>query len=217
MAELIRAPVGMIGGAEIYRGIKELGESSFAVHSRLGTQVSEYRSAAESRGFFRWDGAKEIIYPSCEAHFSDIESRLHEILVAFDHPAFDEYMPSYIEEIKKRAETKKATVCDRALLIDVGYALERADRIGMMNGVMVNILPPNDEKRERRSGISRLERTLSDIGQRILNDRESHIYRYFGDKMKEVEREKDARGRIRAYGRIIQTEQWLSSYPVLPV
>ncbi|MBO5416620.1 MAG: hypothetical protein J6A83_08345 [Clostridia bacterium] len=216
--ELVRAPVGMIGGADIYRGIKELGESCFAVHSRLGTQVSEYRSSAESRGFFGREGRGEILCPSCEGKFSDIEALLHEILVAFDHPAFDEYMPEYIEAIKKSAAAKKATVCDRALLIDVAYALERADRIGMMNGVMVNIVPPDEERRERRSGIVKAERSLSDIGERILNDKESYIFKYFGNRIKEAAaRERDARQRVRMYGRIIQTEQWLASYPILPV
>ncbi len=218
VAELARAPAGMIDTDDIYVGIRELPASSFALHSRLGTQVSAYKAGRDAGGFSRWKSAPDILYPSCELSVCDIESHLHEILVAFDRPAFDEYMAGYIAALKSKTDSGRAVICDRALLMDVDYALERADRIGMMNGVMVNIIPPEGDTREKRSGMVRAEKLFSDMGEKILSDRDSYIFKYFGNSIKNSTcGEKDLRKRLRMYAKIIQTEQWLASYPILPV
>lgn len=218
LSELVRAPAGMISSEDLYRDIKSLPPSSFAIHSRFGTQLGRYKRARDTVGFSRWRDSADMIRPTLEPPPRDTESLLHEILVAFDRPAFDEYMPSYISALRKRSGTGRAVISDRALLMDVDYALERADRLGMMNGVMVNIVPPEDDGREKKAAIVKTERLLSDIGDRILCDKESHIFRYFGNGIKNsVLVEKDVKKRLRSYGKIIQTEQWLASYPILPV
>ncbi len=214
LCELITSPIGMIGGADLYRGIKELPESAFAIHSRLGTQVGEYLPSKISES--RISG--EILTAENTIKCESLTSVLNEALVAFDHPAFDEFMCGYLNLLKAIKGTDRAVIEDSALSIDFGYAMQRADRLGMMNGILIETRAVEQEKKIKNSVLYRAEKYLLDGASELICGGDSYISSIFGEEILEsVKGEKDIRRRIRSYGMIIQSERWIRSYPIVLV
>jgi len=99
--------------------------------------------------------------------------------------------------------------------IDPLYSAERADRLGMMNGVMVNTLAPQNEKVFKNNSFYRCEKNLAQEVQRLFSDKNSKVYAMLGSEFLDlIKKEKDVKQRLRSYAMIIQTERWLSTYPV---
>ncbi|MBE6531444.1 MAG: hypothetical protein E7679_05090 [Ruminococcaceae bacterium] len=214
VAEKIRAPVGSVRGEDIYKEIHELPAGSFALHSKLGTQVSGYRYGA-SHGKPSWRRESAIICPDTKAACYEPLSLLHEIMIGFDYPCFDEYMPSFLETIKANRGQKRVSIEDMTFAIDPLYSAERADRLGMMNGVMVNTLAPQNEKVFKNNSFYRCEKNLAQEVQRLFSDKNSKVYAMLGSEFLDlIKKEKDVKQRLRSYAMIIQTERWLSTYPV---
>lgn len=214
VAEKIRAPIGSVRSEDIYKDIHELPAGSFALHSRLGTQISGYRSTA-SRGKPSWHRESSSLCPDTKTFCYDPLSLLHEIMIGFDYPCFDEYMPSFLETIKANRAQKHASIEDITLNIDPAYSAERADRLGMMNGVMVNTLAPQNEKVFKNNSFYRCEKNLAQEVQRLFSDRKSKVYSMLGGEFLDlIKKEKDVKQRLRSYAMIIQTERWLNTYPV---
>ena len=216
LCELVTSPLGMIGGTDLYKGIKELPESSFAIHSRLGTQVGEYSAQKSSERGGR-DSEEKILKPENTIKCESLPSVLNEALVAFDHPAFDEYMCGSLNLLKS-IKDERAIIEDSALGIDFGYAIERADRLGMMNGVLVEIRAAEQEKKIKNSVLYRAEKYLLDDASAVIYGDNSYVNKIFGKEILEaIKADRDIRRRIRSYGMIIQTEKWISSYPIVMV
>ena len=217
LCALITSPLGMLGASDLYKGIKELPESSFAVHSRLGTQVCEYSSAKSLGVGYSGREGRDILVAEKNIKCESILQVLNEALVAFDHPAFDEYMCGYLDLIKANKEVGRAVIEDSALSIDFGYALERADRLGMMNGVLVEIKSAEEEKKIKSSVLYRAEKYLFDKASEVIFG-DSYVNKILGeDILDAVSRERDIRRRIRSYGMIIQAEIWIRNYPIVMV
>lgn len=214
--ELISSPIGMVRGEDIYRGISKLPSGSFAVYSRLGLQISDYSKKVIDDGFFRWKSTKKIIRPLCDVRRELGSEIFNEILVAFDYPQFDEYMLGYIKAVKESVGQRSLVIEDRTLMIDVSYACERADRIGMMNGVMIRISRPDGENIIKNFGLYKMEKRLSSIAEKLLSDKNSFIFKFFGNSISDIpDGERDIRRRIRMCGMIIETELWFASYPII--
>ena len=125
-------------------------------------------------------------------------------------------MPAFIAALRARRGGRSVSVADRALIFGETYALERADRLGMMNSVMVSILPFEDSKRVRSIAMSKLEKRLREIAVTRLCSSDGRVSELLGeDALSFVERQRDARVRIRMYGAALQTEYWLKNYPLL--
>ncbi len=212
---LICGGVGEVRGADIYKGISELPAGSFAIHSRLGNQIWGYKRRIDGGELERWKKGSVALPPAAEAECRELQTMLREILTAFDYPCFDEYMFGFLATLKENSSAGAITVEDRSLAFGTEYALERADRLGMMNGVMVRITPPSEDKRIKNSVLSKTENKLIEIAERLFADGESRVRKLLGENIFTLaESEKDIRRRIRFYGMIIQAEYWLSTYPI---
>ena len=208
--------MGEIRGGDVYLGISELPAGSFAIHSRLGTQVWSYRRRADEDISFSARRRGEVIIPDIDVSDTPVEPLLCEILTAFDYPCFDEYMLGFLVSLKTNRGDRSVTVADRSLCFGEGYALERADRLGMMNGMMVNVLPPEDDKRVKNSVFSRLEKRLKEIASERFHGGECRVSEILGeDILSFIDRQKEIRARIRIYGAALQTEYWLKNYPII--
>ena len=216
LCELITSPLGMIGATELYRGIKELPESAFAIHSRLGTQVGEYLPSKSLYGIASERRSKEVFRAENTIKCESLPSVLNEALVAFDHPAFDEFMCGYLNLLKGIKGIERAVIEDSALSIDFGYAMQRADRLGMMNGILIETRSLEEEKKIKNSVLYRAEKFLLDGASELICGGDSYVSSIFGGEILEsIKRERDIRRRIRSYGMIIQAERWIRSYPII--
>lgn len=214
VAEKIRAPIGNVRGGDIYKEIHELPAGSFALHSKLGTQISSYRSTASQINTPRnWESS--LLCPDTRTVCYDLVSLLHEIMIGFDYPCFDEYMPSFLELIKANRAQKRVSIEDITINIDPIYSAERADRLGMMNGVMVNSLVPQSERPFKNNNFYRCEKNLAQEVQKLFSDKNTKVRAMLGSEFFDlIKKEKDAKQRARSYAMIIQTEKWLNTYPV---
>ena len=215
--EKIFALPGAVRGYELYTGISELPEGCAALHTSLGTQVWRYgRSAGDILGGGDMRHSVERI--SCVSDIVCDEGCgiLDEALVAFDHPEFDEYMLGYVESVKSGREKMHISVEDRALRFGMRYSLERADRFGMMNGVIVYPAPAENERKIKHSILVKTEKKLSDKVGKLLSVPNSELSIAFGkDIYERAQGEKDICNRIRIYAKMLQTERWISSYGVI--
>jgi hypothetical protein len=188
------------------------------VISRLGLQINEYKKRAKDFDFLAWREVGDALRASDDFKWDRIESVLNEALVAFDYPQFDEYMPAYSALVRSKSGNGEIVVDDKALLIDVCYACERADRIGMMYGVMVHSVPPDENKRMRGSVLMKKDKKISEMVDKLFHNDGSFVRRFLGDAVRRsYEEENDLRSRIRMGGKIIETEKWLSTYPIVLV
>ena len=207
--------VGEVRGGDVYVGIEELPAGSFALHSRLGTQVWGYKRRVDEEVSDIWQRRGRVITPDLEVGERALEPLLCEMLTAFDHPCFDEYMSGFLAAIKGHRGARSVAVADRSLIFGAEYALRRADGLGMMNALMVNVAPPEDDKRIKGAVFAKMEKRLRDIAKARICPRQSRVNKLLGEDIFSLaEREKDTRARIRIYGAAIQTEYWLESYPI---
>ena len=213
--KILEGNVGEVRGGDLYLGISELPAGSFALHSRLGTQVWSYRRRTDGDSSFSARRG-EVITPDIDVTDTPIEPLLCEILTAFDYPCFDEYMLGFLTSLKAHRGARSVTVADRSLAFGESYSLERADRLGMMNAMMVNVVSHEDDKRVKNSVFSRLEKRLKEIAAERLGGGACRTNEIFGeDILSFAERQKETRARVRIYGAALQTEYWLASYPII--
>lgn len=213
LRELILSPAGSIRATDIYKGICELEAGSFALHSALGTQISRYRGdKTPIRVSERV--SESTVTPSSKASV-ELQELLGEMLIAFDYPCFDEYMPSFVAALKGLGNVTRATLEDASFKYGEEYALERADRIGMMRGIMLSVIPPSDQRQYVSRGFGKNEKKLADEVGKLFGDRPSRVSLMLGKNiLSDISREKDAASRARSYALLLQSELWLSSYPL---
>lgn len=212
---LVSGAVGEVSGVDVYREISELPVGSFAIHSRLGTQLWGYTHRIDGDEFDRWQRCGKVLMTDYDTECREVEPMLREILTAFDYPCFDEYMLGFLTTLKNNRKLGTVTVEDHSLDFGSEYALQRADRLGMMNGVMVRITPAAEDKRIRKAIFVKMEKQLSQIAERVFAECGESFAKLLGaDIFYLVGQEKDIRKRIRIYGAALQTEYWLRNYPI---
>lgn len=214
LEELLLSPVGSIRSVDIYRNIDELPAGCFAVYSRLGFQISSCGALQTAKEALCANGAL------CGASFSfsGIDRTLIEALYSFDRPCFDEYMAGDIQAIKKNSGMRSIVLPDRSCLIDRTYSRERADRLGMANGVMVYPIEPEGVPLPRRSALRGMEKQLAERVGELLGRESAAVFRLFSKGVAErIAGERDVCRRVRAYGMLLQSEEWLNSYRVVTV
>ncbi len=201
-----------VSPCELYRGISELPPSSFCVCSSLGAQVCLY--IADSAGEERITCADAEL----SEFFGDIPDgrELMGMLCAFDYPVYDENMSAFISCLHSVGQLKKAVIRDGEFKKNKKYALLRADRLGARFGVSVTLLPGN-ERRVKTSRLKKEEKELSGRARELLWSG-SHLSLFCDvEKIFESLERQELQKRVRALGRLIESEYWLRSYPVCPI
>lgn len=216
--ELILSPAGVIRGCEVYKGINELPEGCAALHTPLDTRLWKYKKAEADTELTKWKkNGTAVLCPDREAVIDDGGDILHETLTAFDYPAFDEYTFEYVKTLKANRSLERVFIEDGALRFGLRYALERADRLGMMNGVLAAPMPCSEDKGFKRSVLIKTEKKLSDTVGKLFAGGESDFLKFFSrDILDKVEKERDVQSRLRTYARILQCETWIKTYGIVP-
>lgn len=218
LGELLRSADTNVGGTELYRDVEELGAGSFAVCSALGVTVREYRGDVD-RTLSRWrsERAASLEEPNEKC---DPRTLMGELLTAFDYPCFDEHMTSYLATLTRlcRSGERNAVIEDPALPTNLSYALERADRLGTMRGIVLGVTEPSGERDIKRRVFVAEEKRLAREAEALLSERSACLPKFFGGEILErVRAERDAKTRVRRLGIIIQSELWLRRYPLILV
>lgn len=218
LCELILSPTADIGGGELYREVNELPAGHFAVCSALGMQIRRYKGGDACKIFGRWICEGEAIVPSERAiGEGEVLPLMSELLAAFDYPRFDEYAPSYLSTIAK-SSGGSVLIKDGTIRSSPAYAFERADRLGTMRGVSVRIVPADDLRDMKRKTLLGDEKKLAAAAESLFSSELSFIRNELGsDTLERISAERDTKARVRAFGRLIQSELWLRRYPVLLV
>lgn len=203
------APPGTYGGADLYRDICALPGGHCAVLSRMGLTVFPYE--IEERVGTEWERRialpVEPAYPDGE----ELRQALTEALFAFDYPQFDAGMPALLRLMAQSRE-RRLTVEDDTLYAHIGYAKERADRLGQGKGKVLRVVAPDSvrvKERELKKMDRRMERLLREIDT-------SPLCRLYGADWREIPaKEKNTAKRIRMWGILYQSLLWERNYPII--
>jgi len=208
LERLLISPVGQIGGEALHRRVCVLPPSHFAVYSGLGLATFSYRSEMSLPIWgeeMRW----EALWVEKEA-----EQELRQLLISFDYPQFDPYMPLFLQHIRQNP-SKRMVLSERASLFHDGYAHARADRLGMHYGKLVHCVENAEGDGQKNVNLRKMEKQLREILRPILGNPRSHLRKSVGaDVVEEILSEKNAESRISHLGMLWQTEYWLSHYPI---
>jgi len=199
-----------VTASELYRGISELPPSSFALCSPLGVRVCRYEGGAYS---------PDSLPPNTEAlisHSGELpdENGLMAILRAFDYPEYDERIWGYFTCLRSLSGERRGVVIRDGVLNE--RALARADRLGAIHRVEVTLL--EGEARELKS--QRLKGEEKELRRRAaeLLRAGNHLSLFVDTKaIFDSLGKQELVQRLCGYGRLIECEYWLRSYPVLPV
>ncbi|MBQ9783455.1 MAG: hypothetical protein IJW44_02940 [Clostridia bacterium] len=204
-----RASCGECAGETLYREIRAIPPGHCGIYSRMGMSVYAYEAEPIPREEAR-DGGQitpRLICP-CETGLRDI---LTQAVFAFDYPQFDYLMPGFFQALDELNQQKKrtATVEDGTLYMNLGYAYERADRLGAMKGVTVTpAVPASFSLRQRE--LKKMDRLLRDL---VAEGDGARLSRLFGEGWQEmVSEEKNLAKRIRMQGILYQTGIWMEHY-----
>lgn len=209
LSELITSDSDTPLTADLYTNVNELPEGCFAYYSRLGLQISAYEPYKCGRAF---ESKKSIILPPPSLSIL-LDKALMLSLFAFDRPAFDEYIPSYISAIENK--TGEVFIEDPVLMQNESFALEKADRLGALCGVSVTPTETEESPPISEAELNSIEKKLSDkVGELFSYD--SNIKRLLGAELYcRIERNRDLSVRIRSLGMTLQSELWLCHYPII--
>lgn len=204
------SPVGSCTAKDFYPGIREVAPGECVVFSRVG--MTGFRIVPPTYEEAQEEGVEPVLLRLQEA--DDLAQELNEILIAFDYPQFDAWMPGLLAELRACRARQKRTLLfeDSTLCQSISYARERADRLGMFYGVCAEgVAPAEHESPEKR--FRGLEQRLWELTESC--DRKE-LRRLYGDGiLAVVKREKSTVKRIRMLGILCQTLMWLERYPLL--
>ncbi len=217
----ISSPVGAYSGDSLYRDIYSIPSGHCGLYSRLGMNLFAYGAANTEEGSEKEKKpSPELIQLSGAVSFADgdLERILTEALFAFDYPQFDHLMPSFFHMLEREAQKKnRRTVLfeDGTLCMNIDYALERADRLGMLKGIRAyGEAPDRVVSHEKR--LKSTDRALREILDRLDTDEKLLLTRLFGEQWQEdIRREKNAEKRIRMQGMLYQCVVWDKNYNLL--
>ena len=210
--EFILSDIGAMRGSDLYRDIHELPEGCFAVFSRLGISVCDYKGRTKEN---RARGS-EINTADISASIS-LSEALNASLFAFDHPSFDEYTQSYISALMSVTKRKRITIDDPTFILSERYALERADRLGALYGLSLTPTHSENSLSAKKKELRETEKKLTElVGKLFFSDAalRSVLGASFFEK---ILNEKDILRRVRALGMTYQTKLWTERYSVIPV
>ena len=208
------SPAGSLGAEDLYRDIFSLPAGHCGIHSRLGMNVFPYeREPATAPQESTPSGILPEFYCPDENEMAEM---LHETLFAFDYPQFDPLIPSHLKFLKAEAKGRKkfsVVLADGTLFADIGYARERADRLGTLVGLSVQSVPPEKNVLLRERELKKMERTLT----RLFSASDwTALTRLLGEDWQSyVQKEKNTARRIRMLGMLYQTLLWEKHYPIL--
>ncbi len=201
----LTAPMGSVGGGDLYRGIGSLPAGHCMILSRMGAALFPYESEGEKSSEtpkiaipLEWYCPEEV----------GLREMMTEILFAFDYPQFDHWMPSLLHTMDRRKE-KNLVVADEILHGDIGYARERADRLGQSRGrVLIPVCAETavTKERELKQMDRRMRHLLEEADTAVLD----HLYG--ADWRTASEREKNTAKRIRMLGILYQSVLWNQHY-----
>lgn len=203
------APCGLGDGADLYREIEALPGGHCGIVSGLGLTVHSYGSVCAAT-------AVPSSVPSVSSQFcpdrAGLIRCLEEALFAFDCPAFDDLMPAFFSFLDGCTCNGSVAIADPMLFRDIRYAWERADRLGAVRGLWVELVPPDGSGghlREQRRMDRMLRELVDEVATPLLD-------RLFGsDWRRVVEQERRLSVRIRMRGILYQTLLWADRYSVL--
>jgi len=213
LREHVFSPCGKVRGSEIYNGLFEVERGGGCVISRLGVAPFVYRTdrsvSKETHDDYRAvsDG---FVCPDEEG----MRFMLTEILIAFDHPQFDAFMPCFIQDIAYARERGIGAVVDGTLCMDIDYSTDRRDRLCVATGARVRSVPPEKNYLGERE-LKKMERVLRDI---LTPDNRAILNYIFGSDWEgRLKREKNTARRIRTEGMLYQVCVWYDQYNVVLV
>jgi hypothetical protein len=130
-----------------------------------------------------------------------------EILLAFDYPQFDAFMPTFLRDVRSGG-----LVVDHSLCMDTRYASERRARLFSACGRRAQTAPPITQGYGERE-LSRMYEVL----RALLASDEHEVYGLVlgGSWRSVIEKEKNTARRIRMCGMLWQTAFWYERYNVI--
>ncbi len=214
--ELISAPPSSVSAADIYLNICELDAGCAALKTTLGMQVWRYPNSGNIRK--RRDtfgvGKSEV---ELSAICDDDCNVLYESLYAFDYPEFDEYMFGTFKALEPSVEDKTVCLLDPSFAFGEKYAYMRADRIGSVRGRLIRPIAPERAIKFKHSLLSKTEKKLSLVTEKLLLNEDCMVYKYFGeDILSLLHIGKRQENLIRMYAKLLQSERWIRDYRIIP-
>jgi len=215
LLELMRAPEGEVGAADIYKNIFELPRGHFMIFSGLGTQILKYPEKSRAPAPPS-DSSAQDITPDKRA---DLKKCAEEMTMALGYPAFDTRTPEYIAAIRASAQSDGTLTLGlkRQCLSNV-HTYRKLYALSNRFGVDLSILEAENDLSFKKSFLSDREKKLSELASAILKNERSHTRRLFGNHLETiVSKTSDISERIGVLGKIIGLERWLESYPIVPI
>ncbi len=205
------SPYGTFSAENLYREIHALPAGHSALLSRLGFRLFRNESTETVPPFSPTFSCDTLYLPEER----ELSSMLTNLLFAFDYPQFDYLMPTLLRrlsELRGRGAPCRLVFEDPSLYMNLGYAGERADRIGAMFGVTaIPAAPERFFAKERE--LRRLERTArSLLGSVDTSDLRDLLGEHWSAQ---ISREKNTAKRIRMEGMAYQTLLWVRNFPLL--
>ena len=198
----------------LYPDITELPPGHCAVFSRIGVQVFPLQLPSVTHSFLGSED-EEILTPKISSEdLSD--SVMEALLLAFDYPAFDVWMPGYWKLLESARQKQKRTVrvFDGTRRYGEGYSYLREDRLAGCAGISVEGVPLREEKR-REKAYKEIERALSDM---VAGKDARLLSRLYGERaLAAVREEKDIHRKIRMLGILWQSVSWAERYRLMLV
>ena len=208
----ISSPCGAYSGADIYMDVYSLPAGHCGVYSRLGMNVFPFKSENDIGDLFGRSIAEHPDFYCPDK--SEMREMLTELLFAFDYPQFDHMMPCVLKLLKKAASRHISDIAveDPTLCMNIGYATERADRLGAISGVNMSSVSPSSFAIKDKS-LKKMESVLAELLQE--SDTDSLCRLLCSDWQELLSKEKNIVRRIRMLGMMYQTIVWEKNYPII--
>ncbi len=202
-------PMGSVSGGELYREIGALPAGHCMILSRMGASMFSYQTEGEPRQAEKQGSVLSLDW--CCPEEGELRGMMTEILFSFDYPQFDHWMPALLRLMDQRKD-KILTVGDETRHGDIGYAWERADRLGQSRGKVLRSVP-TETVGVRERELKRMDRLMS----HLLEETDQAIldYLYGTDWRAFLERERNTAKRIRMQGILYQSVLWNRHYSLI--
>ena len=208
----IISPCGAYSGADIYMDVYSLPAGHCGIYSRLGMNIFPFKNENDMGDIFGRSIAERPDFHCPDK--AEMKEMLTELLFAFDYPQFDHLMPSVLKLLKKAASKHIPDIAveDPTLCMNIGYATERADRLGAISGVTMSSVSPSSFAIKEKA-LKKMESVLIDILQE--SDTDTLCRLLCSDWRELLSKEKNILRRIRMLGMMYQTLIWEKNYPVI--
>ena len=131
----LTSAAGRLGSEDLYVGVSQVKKNSGLRFSSQGVSRFIFKPVEEDdwNDTVCGETGGSFVCPDREG----MRELLMEILMAFDHPQFDVFMPTFLRDL-----TSGNTVTDHTLCMDTGYAQERRERLFALCGRSAKTVPP---------------------------------------------------------------------------